>query len=102
MPAERRPQQNAHGLSGLGTGLLRWHHGLPPTHRRRGLAAMKNDLDTEKRAMIKIWSKREKQIERALTNSASMYGDVQGIIGASLPEISSLELGGGMEEEEDD
>ena len=58
-------------------------------------SAMKSDLDTEKRAMTKIWSKREKQIERALTNSASMYGDMQGIIGAGLPEISSLELGGG-------
>lgn len=58
-------------------------------------SAMKRDLDAEKRAMTKIWSKREKQIERALTNSASMYGDMQGIIGAGLPEISSLELGGG-------
>ena len=63
-------------------------------------SAMKSDLDTEKRAMTKIWSKREKQIERALTNSASMYGDMQGIIGAGLPEISSLELGGGDEEDD--
>ena len=58
-------------------------------------SAMKIDLDAEKRAMTKIWTKREKQIERALTNSASMYGDMQGIIGAGLPEIASLELGGG-------
>ncbi len=65
-------------------------------------SAMKSDLDTEKRAMTKIWSKREKQIERALTNSASMYGDMQGIIGAGLPEISSLELGGGEPEDEED
>lgn len=63
--------------------------------------AMKSDLDAEKRAMTKIWSKREKQIERALTNSASMYGDMQGIIGAGLPEISSLELGGGGEPDEE-
>ena len=63
---------------------------------------MKSDLDAEKRAMTKIWSKREKQIERALTNSASMYGDMQGIIGAGLPEIASLELGGGAGDDDDE
>lgn len=65
-------------------------------------SAMKIDLDAEKRAMTKIWTKREKQIERALTNSASMYGDMQGIIGASLPEISSLELGSGETDDDED
>jgi hypothetical protein len=63
---------------------------------------MKIDLDSEKRAMTKIWSKREKQIERAITNSASMYGDMQGIIGASLPEIKTLELGGPTDEVDDE
>jgi hypothetical protein len=55
-------------------------------------ASMKNDLDQEKRAMTKIWSKREKQIERVINNVSGMYGDMQGIIGASLPQIKSLEL----------
>ena len=64
-------------------------------------SAMKVDIDTEKRAMTKIWSKREKQIERALTNSAAMYGDMQGIIGTGLPEIPSLELGGGDDNEDE-
>ncbi|MBW2637012.1 MAG: DUF2130 domain-containing protein, partial [Deltaproteobacteria bacterium] len=36
---------------------------------------MKKDLDQEKRAMTKIWSKREKQIERVINNTAGMYGD---------------------------
>jgi hypothetical protein len=53
---------------------------------------MKRDLDQEKRAMVKIWSKREKQIERVISNTVGMYGDMQGIIGASLPEIRSMEL----------
>jgi hypothetical protein len=44
---------------------------------------MKNDLDQEKRAMNKIWSKREKQIERVINNISGMYGDMQEIIGAS-------------------
>jgi hypothetical protein len=54
--------------------------------------SMKNDLDQEKRAMSKIWAKREKQIERVINNISGMYGDMQGIIGASLPQIKSLEL----------
>jgi hypothetical protein len=56
--------------------------------------SMKSDLDSEKRAMGKIWAKREKQIERVIHNISGMYGDMQGIIGASLPEIKSLELKG--------
>lgn len=56
--------------------------------------AMKKDLDKEKTAMTKIWSKREKEIERVITNISAMYGDFAGIIGASLPEIKSLELKG--------
>ncbi len=54
--------------------------------------SMKEDLDEEKRAMTKRWAKREKQIERVITNTASMHGDMQGIIGASLPQIKLLEL----------
>ena len=54
--------------------------------------SMKEDLDQEKRAITKTWAKREKQIERVITNTAVMYGDLQGIIGASLPQIKLLEL----------
>ncbi len=56
---------------------------------------MKGDLDKEKNAMLKLWAKREKQIERVVTNTVRMYGDMQGIIGATLPEIKSLELEAG-------
>jgi len=42
--------------------------------------------------MEKLWSKREQQIKKVITSTARMYGDMQGIIGASLPEIKSLEL----------
>ncbi|MFN3531641.1 MAG: DUF2130 domain-containing protein [Candidatus Brocadia sp.] len=59
--------------------------------------SMKEDLDQEKRAMIKIWAKREKQIEKIVNNTLGMYGDMEGIIGASLPQIRSLELTDGLE-----
>ena len=52
---------------------------------------MQTDLESEKRAFKKQWSKREKQIVRAVANTASLYGDLQGIIGSSLPMIEGLE-----------
>jgi len=54
--------------------------------------AMRNDLDTERRAMENIWAKREKQISRVVSNIAGMRGDLEGIVGASLPSIKILEL----------
>jgi hypothetical protein len=60
--------------------------------------SMKRDLDQKKRAMNRVWSKREKQIERVINNTTGMYGDMQGIIGASLPEIKSLQLVGAVDE----
>ncbi len=54
--------------------------------------ALRNDLEQEKRAMQRIWAKREKQIERVLANTVGMHGDVAGIIGGALPEIAGIEL----------
>ena len=54
--------------------------------------AMKADLEAERRAMLKIWAKREKQIERVISNAAGMHGDLQEIAGSSLPTIKILEL----------
>lgn len=54
---------------------------------------MKNGLDQEKRAINKIWAKRDKQIERVVNNTSGMCGDIQGIIGAaSMQKIEALEL----------
>lgn len=55
-------------------------------------ATMQQDLDKEKRAIQNQWAKREKQIQQAVANTAGMYGDLQGIIGGSLPEIQGMEM----------
>jgi len=60
--------------------------------------AMKKDLDAEKRAMAATWSKREKQIERVVLNIAGMHGDLEGIVGGSLPAVKMLELSNENEE----
>ena len=44
----------------------------------------KEDLNTEKRATRTRWNRREKTLDRAMTNIAALCGDVQGIAGRSL------------------
>src|SRR5207248_1343060 len=51
-----------------------------------------SDLTRERAAMERIWKAREKQVERALSNTAAMYGEMRGIVGASLPTMPALEL----------
>jgi hypothetical protein len=56
---------------------------------------MKKDLDSERRAMEKIWKKREMQLTRMIHGTGGLYGSLQGITGSTaLPEIKALELGG--------
>jgi hypothetical protein len=54
--------------------------------------AMKSDLDKERRVIMKQWAKRDQQIARVMEGTVGMYGDLQGIAGASLQEIDSLAL----------
>ncbi|MCC7302592.1 MAG: DUF2130 domain-containing protein [Bacteroidia bacterium] len=64
-----------------------------------GFTQMKTDLDTEKRAMQKLWAQREKQIDKVLLNTSEMYGSVKGIAGNAIGNIPSLELPGSDEPE---
>lgn len=52
---------------------------------------LKNDLETEQRSTIRLWKKREMQINRMRNSIAGMYGELQGIVGQSLPTIPQLE-----------
>ncbi|MGH6626332.1 MAG: DUF2130 domain-containing protein [Burkholderiaceae bacterium] len=55
-------------------------------------SSMQEDLDKERKAIMKQWAKREEQIERVMGATVGMYGDLQGIAGKSLQEIEGLEL----------
>ena len=55
-------------------------------------STMKEDLETEKRALTKHWAKREKQLSQVVENMAAMYGDIQGISGNALQKIDALSL----------
>lgn len=61
---------------------------------------IKNDLDSEKRLMERMWAKREKQIEKVVLNIAGMRGDLEGIAGVALPAIKLLELPSSEQPEE--
>lgn len=53
---------------------------------------MQQDLESEKNAFRRMWSKRQKQLERLMVSTSGMYGELQGIIGGALPVIPHLEL----------
>ena len=53
---------------------------------------MQADLDRERKAMTRLWAKREMQIQGVIESTVGMYGDLQGIAGRALPAIEGLEL----------
>src|SRR3990172_7302631 len=55
-------------------------------------SSMQEDLDKEKKAIMKQWAKREEQIDRVMQAKVGMYGDLQGIAGKTLQEIEGLEM----------
>ena len=55
-------------------------------------SSMQEDLDKERKAIMKQWAKRDEQIERVMNATVGMYGDLQGIAGKSIQEIEGLEL----------
>ncbi len=51
---------------------------------------MQNSLNSERRAYEKIWSERERHLQKVIMNTAGMYGDLSGFV--ALPKIPTLEL----------
>lgn len=58
-----------------------------------GFKQMKEDMESEKRAMQRIWSMREKQIEKVIFNTTTLYGSIKGIAGSAIGSVQTLELG---------
>lgn len=65
-------------------------------HRVQGvieaIVSMQDELRAEERAYARIWKKRATTMNRALTQLGSVYGDLQGIVGAKLEDITPLAL----------
>jgi len=60
---------------------------------------MAQDLSRERKAMTKLWARREKQIEAVVGATVGMYGDLQGIAGRAMGDIPALELAGQITDE---
>jgi len=56
------------------------------------LAEMQDDLEREKRAMLAIWKRRDRQMDRARNNLSALYGDLRGISGRQLSDLPLLSL----------
>ncbi|AEV34511.1 hypothetical protein Oweho_3563 [Owenweeksia hongkongensis DSM 17368] len=65
-----------------------------------GFSQMKNDLESEKRSMARIWKQREKQIDKVVTNTIDMYGSIKGIAGNAVQSVRALELDQNLSDEE--
>lgn len=52
---------------------------------------MRSDLDSERRAMQRIWAKRETQIERVTSSMVTVVGELQGIAHDSLPQLDAID-----------
>ena len=55
-------------------------------------STMQDDLNSEKKAIMKQWAKREEQIEHVMQATVGMYGDLQGIAGKTMQEIEGLDI----------
>jgi len=53
---------------------------------------MRDDLDRERKTMMRMWAKREEQLKGVLDSTAGLYGDLQGIAGRAMQEIESLDV----------
>lgn len=57
-----------------------------------GFTSMKSALESEKRAMQRIWKEREKQIDKVTTNTIEMHASIRGIAGSAIQAVRLLEL----------
>lgn len=75
-----------------------YHYLTGPRFRQRveaiveAFSSMQDDLNKERKVIMKQWAKREEQIDRVMQSTVGMYGDLQGIAGKSLQEIDGLEM----------
>jgi hypothetical protein len=56
------------------------------------ISEMQVDLGRERKAMTRLWAKRETQIQSVIEATVGMHGDLQGIAGKAIQEIEGLEL----------
>lgn len=67
-----------------------------------GYIQLQKDLESEKRSITGLWKKREKQLQKVLSNTNFMYSSLRGIAGSAIQPIQQLELPKGFDEESEE
>lgn len=52
---------------------------------------MREDIDKERKFMVKAWAKRKAQVSAMIESTVGMVGDLHGIMGQAMPEIEAIE-----------
>ncbi|RZN15250.1 hypothetical protein CWO90_41790 [Bradyrhizobium sp. Leo121] len=52
---------------------------------------MRDDIDKERKFMMKAWAKREVQVNMMVVSTAGLVGDLHGIMGLAMPEIGTID-----------
>jgi hypothetical protein len=52
---------------------------------------MRDDIDKERRFILKAYAKREAQLSAMVDSTVGMVGDLQGIMGQAMPEIAAID-----------
>lgn len=72
------------------------------THRIEAIVEafgnLQEEMEREKRWFQTKWARQEKQLRKVIDHTQGMYGDLQGVIGKSLPDIKTLQLESGENE----
>ena len=89
----RRATEGQHGKMEL---VYNYIHSPEFSNRVRGVVKpyieMQADLEKEKRAITRQWSKRQKQLDQAIASTVGLFGDLQGIMGSGLQEIEEMDI----------
>ena len=89
-------KQNAVGVDEKMKELYGYLTGNEFKHRVEGIVetfgTLQDDMEREKRWFSAKWARQEKQLRKVMDNTHGLYGDLQGVIGKSLPNIKSLHL----------
>jgi hypothetical protein len=83
---------------GQQTKMEQMYHYLTGTKFRQRVEAivekfndMREDLDKERKFMVRQWAKRETQIQSVVDSTAGMVGDLQAVAGKAMPAIANLD-----------
>ncbi len=69
---------------------------------REAFTNMQDEIEKERRWFALKWAREEKNLRSVLDTTFGMQGELESIVGKSLPQIDGVEIAGEIEESEPD